>query len=70
MMGRPGRRHKQPLNDLKKTKGYCKLKEIALDRTLALENAMNLEIENEIYSQNTKFSLQLANGQYWWKENP
>jgi hypothetical protein len=32
--GRQGRRRKQLLDDLKKTRGYWKLKEEALDRTL------------------------------------
>jgi hypothetical protein len=32
--GRRGRRRKQLLDDLKKTRGYLKLKEEALDRTL------------------------------------
>ena len=32
--GRRGRRYKQLLNDLKETRGYSKLKEEALDRTL------------------------------------
>jgi hypothetical protein len=32
--GRRGRRYKQLLGDLKKTRGYWKLKEKALDRTL------------------------------------
>jgi hypothetical protein len=32
--GRRGRRSKQLLDDLKATKGYCKLKEEALDRTV------------------------------------
>jgi hypothetical protein len=31
--GRRGRRRKQILDDLKETRGYCKLKEEALDRT-------------------------------------
>jgi hypothetical protein len=30
--GRRGRRRKQLLDDLKKTRGYCKYKEEALDR--------------------------------------
>jgi hypothetical protein len=34
MMGRRGRRRKQPLDDLKEKRRYCKLKEEALDRTL------------------------------------
>ena len=34
MMGIRGRRHKQLLDDLKETRGYWKLKEEALDRTL------------------------------------
>jgi hypothetical protein len=33
VMGKLGRRRKQLLGDLKKTRGYCKLKEEALDRT-------------------------------------
>ena len=32
--GRRGRRHKHLLDDLKETRGYCKLKEEALDRTV------------------------------------
>jgi hypothetical protein len=32
--GRRGRRHKKPLGDVKETRGYWKLKEEALDRTL------------------------------------
>jgi hypothetical protein len=32
--GRQGRRRKQQLDDLKEKRGYCKLKEEALDRTL------------------------------------
>jgi hypothetical protein len=32
--GRRGRRHKQLLDDLKEKRGYCKLKEEVLDRTL------------------------------------
>jgi hypothetical protein len=32
--GRRGRRHKQLLDDLKETRGYSKLKEEVLDRTL------------------------------------
>jgi hypothetical protein len=31
--GRRGRRHKQLLDDLKEKRGYCKLKEEAIDRT-------------------------------------
>ena len=31
---RRGRRHKQLLNDLKERRGYCKLKDEALDRTV------------------------------------
>jgi hypothetical protein len=34
MIGRPGRRCKQILDDLKETRGYWKLKEEALHRTL------------------------------------
>jgi hypothetical protein len=34
VMGRRGRRHKQILDDLKETRGYWKLNEEALDRTL------------------------------------
>ena len=34
MTGRRGRRHKQPLDDLKEKTEYCKLKEDALDRHL------------------------------------
>ena len=34
MTGRPGRRRKQLLDDLKEKSGYWKLKEEALDRTL------------------------------------
>ena len=34
MAGKRGRRSKQLLNDLKKTKGCCKLKAEALDRTV------------------------------------
>jgi hypothetical protein len=34
MMGRRGRRRKQLLDELKETRGYWKLKEEALDRTL------------------------------------
>jgi hypothetical protein len=34
MMGRRGRRRKQPLNDLKEKRWYWKLKEEALDHTL------------------------------------
>jgi hypothetical protein len=44
-MGRGGRRRKQPLDDLKKTRIYWKLKEEALDRSVwrtALEEAMDL----------------------------
>jgi len=33
MMERRGRRRKQLLDDLRERKGYCKLKEEALDRT-------------------------------------
>jgi hypothetical protein len=33
--GRRGRRHKQLLDDLKETRGYWKLKEEALDRSLS-----------------------------------
>jgi hypothetical protein len=32
--GRQGRRHRKPLNDLKERRGYCHLKEEALDRTM------------------------------------
>jgi hypothetical protein len=32
--GRRGRRRKQPLNDVKGKRGFCKLKEEALDRTV------------------------------------
>jgi hypothetical protein len=32
--GRGGRRHKQLPDDLKEKRGYCKLKEEALDRTV------------------------------------
>jgi hypothetical protein len=32
--GRLGRRRKQLVDDLKETKGYCRLKDEALDRTL------------------------------------
>lgn len=32
--GRQGRRRKQPLDDLKEKRGYCKLKEEAVDHTL------------------------------------
>jgi hypothetical protein len=32
--GRRGRRRKQLLDDLKEKRGYCKLKEEALDRTV------------------------------------
>jgi len=32
--GRRRRGHKQQLDDLKKMRGYCKLKEEALDRTM------------------------------------
>ena len=32
--GRRGRRHKQLLDDLEETKGYCYLKEEAVDRTV------------------------------------
>jgi hypothetical protein len=34
VMGRRGRRHKQLLDDLKERRGYCKLKEEALDLTV------------------------------------
>ena len=34
MTGRRGRRHRKPLDDLKDTRGYCHLKEEALDRTV------------------------------------
>jgi hypothetical protein len=34
MTGRRGRRHKQLMDDFKETRGYWKLKEEALDRTL------------------------------------
>ena len=34
MKGKGGRRRKQLLDELKEMKGYCKLKEEALDRTL------------------------------------
>jgi hypothetical protein len=34
MMGRGGRRHRQLLGDLKERRGYWKLKQEALDRTL------------------------------------
>ena len=34
MTGRRGRKRKQLLDDLVEKKGYCKLKEEALDRTL------------------------------------
>jgi hypothetical protein len=34
MKGRRGRRRKQLLDDLKERRGYCKLKEEVLDRTL------------------------------------
>jgi len=34
MMGRRGRRSKELLDDLKEKRGYCKLTEEALDRTL------------------------------------
>ena len=34
MTGRQGRRRKQLLDDLKEKRGYCKLKEEALDRTV------------------------------------
>jgi len=33
-MGRRGRRRKQPLDGLEETRGYCKLKEEAIDRTV------------------------------------
>jgi hypothetical protein len=33
MTGRRGRRRKQLLDDLKEKRGYCKLKEEALDRS-------------------------------------
>jgi hypothetical protein len=33
VMGRRGRRHKQLLEDLREKRGYCKLKEEALDHT-------------------------------------
>ena len=33
-MERRGRKRKQLLDDLKETRGYCKLKEDALDRTV------------------------------------
>ena len=46
MTGRRGRRRKQLLDDLKETRGYCKLKEEAVDGAiyaeLALEEAMDL----------------------------
>jgi len=32
--GRRGRRRRKPLDDLKERRGYCNLKEEALDRTL------------------------------------
>ena len=34
MMGKQGRRRQQLLDGLQETRGYCKLKEEALDRTL------------------------------------
>jgi hypothetical protein len=40
--GRRGRRLKQPLDDLTKTRRYCKLKEEALYGELALEEAVDL----------------------------
>jgi len=33
-MGRRGRRRKHLLDDLKETRGYCKLKEAALERAV------------------------------------
>jgi hypothetical protein len=45
MTGRRERRHKQLLDDLKERKGYCKLKEEALDSTpwrTPLEDAVDL----------------------------
>jgi len=32
--GKGGRRHKKLLDDLKEKRGYCKLKEAAVDRTV------------------------------------
>jgi hypothetical protein len=46
--GRWGRRHKQLLGDLKEKRGYWKLKDKALHRTLwrlALEKAINLSLD-------------------------
>jgi hypothetical protein len=43
--GRRGRRRRNLLDDLKERRGYCHLKEEALDRTsieLALEEALDL----------------------------
>ena len=34
MTGGRGRRRKKPLDDLKERRGYCQLKEEALDRTV------------------------------------
>ena len=34
MTGRRGRRHRKLLDDLKERRGYCHLKEEALDRTV------------------------------------
>jgi hypothetical protein len=34
VMGRKGRRHKQLLDDIREKRGYCKLKEEALNHTV------------------------------------
>ena len=59
MTGRRGIRSKQLLDELKETRGYWKLNEEALDRTLcgelALEESVDLPLDcgiNEILSTN------------------
>jgi hypothetical protein len=50
-MGRRGRRRKKLLDGLKEKRGYCKLKEEAVNRTMwrtALEEAMDLSYDKQL----------------------
>ena len=57
MTRRRGRRRKKLLDDLKDRRGYCQLKEEALDRTTwrnRLEEALNLSFDRLLMMMNKK----------------